>query len=104
MTTESASPSATPPSPDRPGLWAKLSDQFGFRQLVSEYLIPVETNSVWYLLGGVLAIALALEIVTGFLLSLVYMPDAGLAYGITQHCSPRPAGRSSSTSTSTTRT
>ena len=62
------------------GLWGKLTDQFGFRQMVSEYLIPVETNSIWYLLGGVLAILLALEIATGFLLSLVYVPDAGLAY------------------------
>ena len=56
--------------------------------MVSEYLIPVETNSIWYLLGGVLAIALALEVFTGFLLSLVYVPDAGLAYGITQHLLP----------------
>jgi quinol-cytochrome oxidoreductase complex cytochrome b subunit len=62
-----------------------LEDQFGFRQLVREYLIPVESNSVWYLLGGVLAIALALEIATGFLLSLVYVPDAGLAYGNVAH-------------------
>lgn len=62
------------------GWWGKLSDQFGFRQMVSEYLIPVETNSIWYLLGGVLAIVLALEIATGFLISLVYVPDAGLAY------------------------
>lgn len=58
----------------------EIEDQFGFRQLIREYLIPVETNSVWYLLGGVLAIALALEILTGFLLSLVYVPDAGTAY------------------------
>jgi quinol-cytochrome oxidoreductase complex cytochrome b subunit len=58
----------------------EIEDQFGFRQLIREYLIPVETNSVWYLLGGVLAIALSLEILTGFLLSLVYVPDAGTAY------------------------
>ena len=48
--------------------------------MVSDYLIPVETNSVWYLLGGVLAIALGLEVLTGFLMSLVYVPDAGVAY------------------------
>jgi quinol-cytochrome oxidoreductase complex cytochrome b subunit len=59
------------PSPAPRGPWAKLTDQSGFRQMVSEYLIPVETNSVWYLLGGVLAIGLALEILTGFLLSTV---------------------------------
>jgi len=62
-----------------------FEDQFGFTQLVREYLIPVESNSVWYLLGGVLAIGLALEIATGFLLSLVYVPDAGLAYGNVAH-------------------
>ncbi len=65
------------------GRWAGVLDQFGFRQLVGEYLIPVETNSIWYSLGGVLAISLALEIATGFLLALVYVPDASLAYGIT---------------------
>jgi quinol-cytochrome oxidoreductase complex cytochrome b subunit len=46
-------------------------------------MIRVETNSIWYLLGGVLAISLALEILTGILLSLVYAPDAGRAYSIT---------------------
>jgi quinol-cytochrome oxidoreductase complex cytochrome b subunit len=71
-------------NPGRRGLWGKVADQFGFRQLVSDYLIPVESNSIWYLLGGVLAIALGLEILTGFLLSLVYVPDAGRAYGIVQ--------------------
>ena len=69
----------------RRGVWGTLSDQFGFRQLVTDYLTPVESNSIWYLLGGVLAISLALEILTGMLLSLVYVPDAGKAYGITQH-------------------
>ena len=46
-------------------------------------MIPVETNSIRYLLGGVLAISLALEILTGILLSLVYAPDAGRAFSIT---------------------
>ncbi len=85
MAMESTPPMAAPPSPARRGLWAKLSDQFGVRQMVSDYLIPVETNSIWYLLGGVLAIGLALEIFTGFLLSTVYVPDAGLAYGNVDH-------------------
>jgi cytochrome b6 len=85
MTTESTSMTTTQPAPTRRGPWAKLTDQFGFRQMVSEYLIPVETNSIWYLLGGVLAIGLALEIVTGFLLTTVYVPDAGLAYGNIDH-------------------
>jgi quinol-cytochrome oxidoreductase complex cytochrome b subunit len=69
--TTGTTPIEASPQPARRGPWAKLSDQFGFRQMVSEYLIPVETNSVWYLLGGVLAIGLALEIFTGFLLSTV---------------------------------
>ena len=90
MATESTPPIQAPPPPARRGPWAKLSDQFGFRQAVSDYLIPVETNSIWYLLGGVLAIALALEVFTGFLLSLVYTPDAGQAYGITQHLLATP--------------
>ena len=79
------SPEAQPPDARRRGIWGTLSDQFGFRQLVSDYLIPVESNSVWYLLGGVLAIALGLEILTGFLLALVYTPDAGTAYATVQH-------------------
>jgi quinol-cytochrome oxidoreductase complex cytochrome b subunit len=90
-----SSPAGAPPQPPEPsssqelhlsrgGPLARLADQFGFRQLVSEYLIPVESNSVWYLLGGVLAIGLGLEILTGFLLTLVYVPDAGRAYGIVQ--------------------
>ena len=81
-----AAPEVQPQPPaTRRGVWARLSDQFGFRQAVAEYLIPVESNSVWYLLGGVLAIALALEIGTGFLLSLVYVPDAALAYDNVDH-------------------
>jgi quinol-cytochrome oxidoreductase complex cytochrome b subunit len=81
---------APPVPPVRRGFLGKLSDQFGIRQSLSDYLIPVETNSIFYLLGGVLAIALGLEILTGFLLSLVYTPDAGLAYGITQHLLATP--------------
>jgi quinol-cytochrome oxidoreductase complex cytochrome b subunit len=85
MTMGSTSPTEASPSPAQRGLLAKLSDQFGFRQMVSEYLIPVETNSIWYLLGGVLAIGLALQIGTGFLLTAVYVPDAGLAYRNVDH-------------------
>jgi len=68
------------PAGSRPGWLARVGDQFGIRQMVSDYMIPVETNSIWYLLGGVLAIALALELLTGFLIALVYVPDAGRAY------------------------
>jgi quinol-cytochrome oxidoreductase complex cytochrome b subunit len=90
MAPQGASPEAKTPPTGRRSLWAALSDQFGFRQLVTEYLIPVESNSIWYLLGGVLAIGLVLEILTGFLLSLVYVPDAAKAYGITQHLLATP--------------
>ncbi len=85
MTSDVGSPEVGSSSGGHRGVWGTLSDQFGFRQLVSDYLIPVESNSVWYLLGGVLAIALGLEIVTGFLLALVYTPDAGTAFATVQH-------------------
>jgi Cytochrome b subunit of the bc complex len=90
MTSEAESAERLLPEPSRRGLLLRLEDQFGFRQLVSDYLIPVESNSIWYLLGGVLAIALGLEIFTGFLLSLVYTPDAGLAFGTTEHLIATP--------------
>ncbi len=83
--TPTGAPPAAEASGAPQGVWAKLSDQFGFRQLISDYLIPVESNSIWYLLGGVLAISLAVEIGTGFLLALVYVPDAGKAFDITKH-------------------
>jgi quinol-cytochrome oxidoreductase complex cytochrome b subunit len=85
MTPADGSPQAEASPSARPGALASISNQFGFRQLVTDYLIPVESNSIWYLLGGVLAIGLALEILTGILLSLVYIPDAGKAYGVTAH-------------------
>ena len=61
-----------------------LEDQFAIRRLIKDYVIPVETNNFWYALGGVLAISLALEVVTGLLLALMYTPDASKAYGITK--------------------
>ncbi len=57
---------------------------FALVQLARDYFIPVETNNIWYALGGVLAIALVLEVITGFILSLVYTPAADKAYGITK--------------------
>jgi len=32
----------------------RVSEQFGLRGIISEYLVPVETNTFWYTLGGVL--------------------------------------------------
>jgi menaquinol-cytochrome c reductase cytochrome b subunit len=61
----------------------RVKEQLGLRGLVSEYMVPVETNTFWYTLGGVLAISLVLEILTGMLLALRYVPDAGRAYSIT---------------------
>lgn len=84
MTPIGAPPAAEASGAHR-GVWATLSDQFGLRQMISDYLIPVESNSFWYLLGGVLGISLAVEIGTGFLLALVYVPDAAKAYDITKH-------------------
>ncbi len=57
---------------------------FALRQLVRDYIIPVETNNIWYALGGVLAISLAVEIITGVILSLNYVPDADRAYDSTK--------------------
>ena len=61
----------------------RVKEQLGLRGMISEYMIPVETNTVWYTLGGVLAIALVLEIISGMVLALRYVPDAGQAYQIT---------------------
>lgn len=60
-----------------------VKEQLGPRGMISEYLIRVETNTLWYTLGGALAIALVLEVLTGVILALRYLPDAGRAYGIT---------------------
>jgi quinol-cytochrome oxidoreductase complex cytochrome b subunit len=79
----SASPPPSPEAPPHVGLEGRVEEQLGIRSLIREYLIPVETNSIWYLLGGVLAIALVLEIFTGMLLTFAYEPDAGKAYDIT---------------------
>ncbi len=85
------SPPAPETTPPRVSVWSRLENQFGIRQLIRDYMIPVETNSIWYLLGGVLAIALVLEIFTGMLLSLVYAPDASKAYTITADLLHAPA-------------
>jgi quinol-cytochrome oxidoreductase complex cytochrome b subunit len=70
--------------PKSGGILRALEDQFAIRQLISDYLIPAETNTIWYALGGVLAIALTLEILTGTFLTLKYVPDASRAYDITK--------------------
>jgi len=78
-------PPVTPPTGAdwRHAFGDRVKDQLGVRGMIGEYLIPVETNTFWYSLGGVLGISLILEILTGMLLSLRYIPDAGRAYGIT---------------------
>jgi len=65
-------------------LLTRIKEQFGVQGMVSEYMIPVETNTISYSLGGVLAISLVLELATGMLLATRYIPDAGKAYGITK--------------------
>ena len=60
-----------------------VREQLGLRGMISEYMVPVEVNTFWYTLGGVLAILLVLEIATGMLLALRYVPDAGQAYQLT---------------------
>ena len=76
-----------------------VREQLGLRGMISEYMVPVEVNTFWYTLGGVLAILLVLEIATGMLLALRYLPDAGQAYQVTAKLLARVAGRWSSTST-----
>jgi len=71
-------------------VWRTLEEQLGLRGLISDYFIPVETNTIWYILGGVLAMALGLEILTGAILALRYIPDAGRAYDITKEMIDSP--------------
>ena len=75
--------SKAPALPRRRSFGEVIEDQLALRQLLREYLIPTETNNIWYMLGGVLAITLALEVFTGILLTFVYAPDAGRAFAIT---------------------
>lgn len=63
--------------------WSRIGDQFGLG-IIRDYLVPVETNNLWYSLGGILGIAIALQFLFGFVLLYKYIPDAGLAFGITQ--------------------
>ncbi len=62
----------------------RVSEQLGLRGMIREYMIPVETDTFWYTLGGVLAISLVLETLTGMVLALRYIPDATQAYAITK--------------------
>lgn len=66
------------------GLFTRIKEQLGVEGMVREYMIPVETNTISYVLGGVLAISLMLELATGILLATRYVPDAAKAYGITK--------------------
>jgi ubiquinol-cytochrome c reductase cytochrome b subunit len=81
-----AATTATPPTGAelRHARRDRVKEQLGLRGMISEYMIPVETDTFWYTLGGVLAISLGLEIVTGMVLTLRYIPDAGQAYQITR--------------------
>ena len=42
-----------------------IEDQLAIRRVIHQYMIPAGTNTLWYTLGGVLAISLVLEIITG---------------------------------------
>ncbi len=50
-----AAPGSEVTAAQHDGFWGAVEDQFALRQLISEYLIPAETNNLWYTLGGVLA-------------------------------------------------
>lgn len=62
--------------------WARFKSQLALAPLVGDYYVPEETNNFWYSLGGILAISLALQFISGIILALKYVPDAALAYGI----------------------
>jgi quinol-cytochrome oxidoreductase complex cytochrome b subunit len=89
MSSEASSGSPSGPSHrDAPaGSGDGLREQFGVTSLldsmVRNYLIPHGTNNLWYALGGVLAISLGLEMITGTALLFVYTPDAAHAYQTT---------------------
>jgi quinol-cytochrome oxidoreductase complex cytochrome b subunit len=78
---------------DTNGILARLSEQFGVRTLVSTYLIPEDTNNFWYSIGGILGIGLVMQFLSGFILVFKYIPDAGLAYGITKSMIASPIWR-----------
>ena len=83
---EAGTATAPPPTGEewRRAFRGRVKEQLGIRGIISEYMIPVETDTFWYTLGGVLAISLVLEILTGMVLALRYVPDAGRAYDITK--------------------
>ena len=81
---ETTSPAPREAPGEHKGILDTIGDQLAIGPLIREYLIPVELNNVWYILGGVLMISLALEIATGCLLAFVYVPDAGKAYDISK--------------------
>ncbi|MBI3589127.1 MAG: cytochrome b N-terminal domain-containing protein [Candidatus Liptonbacteria bacterium] len=67
---------------EKRGVWSWWKNQLALAPLISKYYVPEETNNFWYSLGGVLAISLALQVVSGIILTLKYIPDATLAFGI----------------------
>jgi len=81
---ETTSPAPRESAKEHKGILDTIGDQLAIGPLIREYLIPVELNNVWYILGGVLMISLVLEIATGCLLAFVYVPDAGKAYDISK--------------------
>lgn len=64
------------------GIGAWFQNQLALAPLIGNYYIPEETNNFWYSLGGLLAIALGLQFVSGIILLFKYIPDASLAFGI----------------------
>lgn len=75
-------PEQTSPKSGHGGPWNWFKEQMAVAPLIGEYFIPEETNNIWYALGGVLAISLALQAVTGVILTLKYVPDSTQAYAV----------------------
>lgn len=64
------------------GFWRRIADQFGL-DIFFNYRIPEEANAFWHSIGGLLGISIAFQFLTGFLLLIKYIPDAGLAFSVT---------------------
>ena len=65
----------------------------GFVKESAEHPVPRKTASWWYVFGSASFVLLLLQIVTGILLALVYVPSAGSAWASLQRSEERRVGK-----------